>query len=52
MSRECFGTLCENITFAVGDRKLKSESYIDAYLRSKDSMFDAHERTSSGYISG
>ena len=52
MSRECFGTLCHKIACAVGDRQFKSESYIDAYLRGKDLMFDAHECTSGGYISG
>ena len=52
MSRECFGILCQKITCAVGERRFKSEIYIDTFFRGKNRMFDAHERTSGGYISG
>ena len=52
MTRHCFGELCSNITTLVGEKEFKSESYIDAYLADKDSMFIAHEKTSGGYVSG
>ena len=44
--------LCSKIICAVGESQFKSESYIDAFLRGKDKMFDTHEHTSGGYISG
>ena len=47
-----FFLLCQTITCAVGESAFKAESYIDAFLRGKDTMFDAHEYTSGGYISG
>ena len=31
---------------------LKSEAYIDAFLKGKKSMYDAHVKTYGGYISG
>ena len=43
--------MCQKIICAVGERKFKSESYIDAFLRGKDNMFVAHELTSDEYIS-
>ena len=52
MSRHCFNLLCQKVICAVGESSFKSESYIDAFLRGKDCMFDAHERTSGGYVSG
>ena len=52
MSRECFSLLCQKITCGIGEKAFKSESYIDAFLRGKDKMFNAHEFTSKGYISG
>ena len=52
MSRECFSLLCQKITCGVGEKVFKSECYIDAFLRGKDKMFNAHECTSGGYISG
>ena len=52
MTQHCFGELCANITALVGEKEFKSESYIDAYLADKDSMFMAHEKTSGGYVSG
>ena len=52
MTRECFSELCTNSKTSVGEQEIKSESYIDAYLANKDSMFMAHEKTSGGFISG
>ena len=52
MSRECFSLLCQKIICGIGEKAFKSESYINAFLRGKDQMFNAHERTSGGYISG
>ena len=52
MTRECFAQLCSRIIRSVGEKKFKSESYIDAFLKGKDCMFEAHEKTCGGYISG
>ena len=52
MTRECFVQLCSKIITSVGEKEFKSESYIDAFLLGKDSMYMAHEKTSGGYISG
>ena len=52
MSRQYFILLCQKVICAVGESSFKSESYIDAFLRGKDSMFNAHEQTSGGYVSG
>ena len=52
MTMVCFSLLCQKIICAIGEKTFKSESYIDAFLRGKDTMFDAHECTSGGYISG
>ena len=52
MSRECFSLLCQKIICGIGEKAFKSESYINAFLIGKDQMFNAHERTSGGYISG
>ena len=52
VSRECFHLLCKKIIYAICETEFKSEFYIDAFLRGKDEMFNAHEHTSSGYISG
>ena len=51
MTRECFALLCSRIIISIGEKNFKSESYIDAFLKGKDSMFDAHEKTSGGFIS-
>ena len=52
MSRACFDRLCQKIIVAVGESSFRSESYIDAFLKGKDQMYQAHEITSGGYISG
>ena len=52
MTRGCFDLLCSRIIISIGEKSFKSESYIDAFLKGKDRMFDAHEKTSGGYISG
>ena len=52
MSRDCFDNLCQAIIAAVGEREFCSELYINAFLREKDNMYIAHEKTSGGYISG
>ena len=52
MTRECFALLCSRVIISIGEKNFKSESCIDAFLKGKDSMFDAHEKTSGGYISG
>ena len=52
MTRECFYELCSHIKTSVGEKELKSEYYIDAFLDNKDTMFMAHEKISGGYISG
>ena len=52
MDRTCFSSLCQHIICSVGERKFKSEAYIDAFLKGKDKMYDANVSTSGGYISG
>ena len=52
MPRDCFDNLCQAIIAAVGEREFCSELYINAFLREKDNMYIAHEKTSGGYISG
>ena len=51
MDRECFHLLCQRI-ISVGEKEFKSEAYIDAFLKGKDPMYDAHVCTSGGYVSG
>ena len=43
--QEFFSELCSNIKLSVGEKEFKSESYIDAFLANKDSMYMAHEKT-------
>ena len=52
MSHDCFDSLCQRIISVVGEDKFKSEAYIDAFLKDKDQMYDAHVETTGGYISG
>ena len=52
MSRECFSLLCKKITCCIGEKAFKSKSYIDTFFEGKDLMYNAHKRTSGGYISG
>ena len=60
MSRPCFQLLCERITSKVGEKKFKSEKYIDAFLIQPDNPFksrvammhNAHANTSGGYVCG
>ena len=52
MTRECFLNLCNLIISHVGDEAFKSESYLEAYLKGKNSMHLAHEQSCGGYISG
>ena len=52
MNRQCFALLCQLIIRNVGEKQFKSEAYIDAFLKGKDSMYDANCKTTGGYISG
>ena len=58
MSRNCFDLLCCAIISRVTEKKFKSESYLDSFLRDasiKDKismMHKAHSHTSGGFISG
>ena len=52
MSIDCFEELCQTIICAIGERKFKSQHYIDAFLSDKDSMYEANRVASGGYISG
>lgn len=61
MTRDCFKKLCERIIKNIGERNFKSQAYIDNVLdvpidyainRMETSMYQAHSKTSSGYISG
>ena len=52
MTRQCFQELCQKIISSIGESNFKSESYIDAFLKHKDAMFAAHEKSCGGYVSG
>ena len=52
MSRDCFDSLCQRIIISIGEANFKSESYIDAFLKGKNSMYDANVATTGGFISG
>ena len=52
MDRKCFSLLCERIISSVGEKEIKSEPYIDAFLKGKDKMYDANVCTTGGYIAG
>lgn len=52
MTKDCFIQLCNHIEKKIGKSKVKSESYINEYLRDTNSMFMANQKTTSGYISG
>ena len=52
MSRECFSLLCGYVIASKGEKAFKSESYIHAFLETKNPMYMAYEKTSGGFISG
>ena len=52
MTHDCFQLLCRKIISAVGEEAFKSEAYIDAFLKSKHSMYDDNVETTGGYIAG
>lgn len=52
MTRHCFDELCTLIISNIGESNFKSELYIETFLHDKDPIFIAHEKTSSGFISG
>ena len=52
MSINCFEELCQTIICAVGEKKFKSQHYIDAFLVEKSSIYEANCVTTAGYISG
>ena len=52
MTRCCFSRLCQLIIGRVGEKQVKSEAYINAYLKGKDPMYDANVQTAGGYVSG
>ena len=52
MTHDYFQLLCSKIISAVGEEAFKSEAYIDAFFKTKNSMYDAHVETTGGYIAG
>lgn len=52
ISREYFDLLSQRITMSVGESKFKSEAYIDAFLKVRNSIYDANDYTTGGYIVG
>ena len=52
LTRDCFHLLCQRIIARAGESNFKSETYIDIFLKGKDQMYDAHVKTSGGYIVG
>ena len=51
MTRDCFALLCEGLSL-MSVKKIKSEYYIDVFLKSKAPMYDAHVKGKGRYISG
>ena len=51
MTKECFNKLCRRIVDGIGEKKFKSEEYIESVSK-LESIYTAHEATSGGYISG
>ena len=52
MNIDCFNCLCQRIICSISERDFRSESYIAAFLKDKDSMYIANVETTGGYISG
>ena len=52
LNRDCFDLLCNTIIAGVGEKAFKLEAYIDAFLKGKNSMYDANVATTGGYIAG
>ena len=52
MTYHCFKVLCQRIIFSIDEEKLKSEAYIDAFLKNKSIIYNAHNLNMIGYISG
>lgn len=52
MTRDCFDLLCQRKIAGVGEQNFKSEPCIDAFLTGRDTMYDTHVKSSSGYIVG
>ena len=52
MTKSCFALLCQRVIIGIGEENLKSKAYIDAFMRGKDKMYDAHAKSTGGYISG
>ena len=45
MTRHCDNLLCQGILSSIDDDKLKSEAYIDAFLKEKIPIYSAHSLT-------
>ena len=52
MSINCFEELCQTIICAIGEKKFKSQHYIDAFLVDKSSIYEANRLATGGYVSG
>ena len=52
MTRECFDLLVDKIKISIGEKRFKSESYIDCFLNHPGQMQYANVRTTGGFISG
>ena len=51
MTRDCFKLLRQKIIASVGEPEFKSDTYISAFLRGKDKMYDTNCETTEGVIS-
>ena len=50
MNRDCFTLLCNTLICGISEIQIKSEAYIDSFLRHKDIMRNARIETTGGYI--
>ena len=51
MTQKCFNLLFFVIISRTGEKYLKPEAYVDAFLKVKDQMYYCHSKTSGGYLS-
>ena len=50
MNRDYFTLLCDTRICGIGEHQFKSKTYIDAFPKHKDIMYNTHMETTGGYI--
>ena len=52
MARKCFALLCDKIKINIGERKFRSQIYVDTFLNYPGSIYQANCDTTGDFISG